>query len=339
MIESTIEIAASPDRRLRLRYGPHTVRRAPGRRGGRLDGQVQLSLLVSASWRASRCRDVGPVLTSLTVIPISDLVIWLVAAGRLAKASEHLTGVLVLLIGAHIAADDRGRASVHGHVASRRAHEDRRFRGGWSDRSPAGRPSLATGTQGDRLRQELHHAPEQRAAFDDRPRRHARCGRRRGRRQGQDAVVCALGATAPLRRDTALADGMRNVVAATERHGVRRLVCLSVLGVHEARPQLSVLGRWLLAPLLVRNVVADHQVEERGIRDCAIARPPHSPTPGAEERIEAGVGVREHGLPADFPGRPGGLHAAAGRRGHLPATGARGHVLGPPSSWEGASSS
>jgi hypothetical protein len=54
---------------------------------------------------------------SLTVIPISDLVIWLIAASRLTKAPEHLTGVLILPIGPHIAADDRGRASVHGHVA------------------------------------------------------------------------------------------------------------------------------------------------------------------------------------------------------------------------------
>jgi NAD(P)H-binding len=92
--------------------------------------------------------------------------------------------------------------------------------------------------------------------------------------EGQDAVVCALGAATPLRRDTALAEGMPNIVAATKRHGVRRLVCLSFLAVHETRPQLSVLGRWLLAPLLRRNVVADHEVEGRVVRDWAIARPP-----------------------------------------------------------------
>lgn len=182
-IESTIEIAASPDRRPRLHDRPHTVRRVARRRGERLDGQVQLGLLVSAAWRASRCRDVGLVLMSLTVIPISDLVIWLIAASRLAKASEHLTGVLILPSGRTSLPMTAGGRSSTAMSRGRRAHGRSSCSGPVERPVASWSPRLATGTQGDRLRQELHHAPEQRAAVDDRPRRRARRGRRRGRRR------------------------------------------------------------------------------------------------------------------------------------------------------------
>jgi NAD(P)H-binding len=63
-----------------------------------------------------------------------------------------------------------------------------------------------------------------------------------------------------------------------ERCGVPRLVYLSFLGVHEGRRQLSRLGRWIVAPILMRNVVADHEAKERIIRasslDWVIVRPP-----------------------------------------------------------------
>src|SRR5688572_21404754 len=59
-----------------------------------------------------------------------------------------------------------------------------------------------------------------------------------------DAVLCALGAATPLRRDPALVAGITNIVRAMENAAVRRLVYLSFLGVHDGRAQLSVLGRW-----------------------------------------------------------------------------------------------
>jgi putative NADH-flavin reductase len=45
---------------------------------------------------------------------------------------------------------------------------------------------------------------------------------------GQDAVLCALGAATPLKRDQTLVNGMDNIVRAMERSGPRRLIYLFV---------------------------------------------------------------------------------------------------------------
>jgi putative NADH-flavin reductase len=95
--------------------------------------------------------------------------------------------------------------------------------------------------------------------------------------EGQNAVLCALGAATPLRRDRTLVQGVRHIVDAMDRGGVRRLVYLSFLGVRHGRTQLSFIGRVIVSRLL-RNVVADHEAKEEIIRrsglDWIIVRPP-----------------------------------------------------------------
>ena len=95
---------------------------------------------------------------------------------------------------------------------------------------------------------------------------------------GQDAVLCALGAATPLKRDPELVTGIKNIVRAMERGGPRRLIYLSFLGVSSGRGQLSLLGRYVVAPLVFRHVVADHEAKERIITqsslDWTIVRPP-----------------------------------------------------------------
>jgi putative NADH-flavin reductase len=88
---------------------------------------------------------------------------------------------------------------------------------------------------------------------------------------GQDAVLVALGSTTMLKRDPTLVEGMGNIVAAMEDAGVERLVYLAFLGVWDGRSQLSVLGRYLVAPLILRNVVSDHEEKEKLIRDSGLA--------------------------------------------------------------------
>jgi uncharacterized protein YbjT (DUF2867 family) len=77
--------------------------------------------------------------------------------------------------------------------------------------------------------------------------------------RSQDAVLCALGASTPLRRDPTLVDGIDNIIGATARLHVRRLVYVSFLGVRDGRHQLSSFGKYVVAPLILRNVVADHE--------------------------------------------------------------------------------
>jgi putative NADH-flavin reductase len=113
---------------------------------------------------------------------------------------------------------------------------------------------------------------------------------------GHDGVLCALGAATPLRRDATLVEGLRHIVCAMEQSGVRRLVYLSFLGVREGRSQLSVVGRYLVAPLLLRNVVADHEAKERIIRlsslDWVIVRPPRLTNGVRRGSYRSGVDVR-----------------------------------------------
>jgi putative NADH-flavin reductase len=95
---------------------------------------------------------------------------------------------------------------------------------------------------------------------------------------GQDAVLSTLGAATPLKRDQILVSGVDNIVRAMERAGPRRLIYLSFLGVRGGREQLSLVGRYVVAPLILRNVVADHEAKENIIArsglDWTIVRPP-----------------------------------------------------------------
>ena len=113
---------------------------------------------------------------------------------------------------------------------------------------------------------------------------------------GQDAVLCALGAATPLRRDSALVEGVRRIVVTMERSRVRRLVYLSFLGVRDGRRQLSALGRYLVAPLLLRNVVADHEAKEAIIQasmlEWIIVRPPRLTNGARRGRYRIGTEIR-----------------------------------------------
>ena len=84
---------------------------------------------------------------------------------------------------------------------------------------------------------------------------------------GNDAVLSALGVGRPLRHDPAVIEGVRNIVRAMEQTGPARLIYQSFLGVREGRGQTGfVLGK-IMAPLVVRNEVADHEAKEAIIRD------------------------------------------------------------------------
>lgn len=117
---------------------------------------------------------------------------------------------------------------------------------------------------------------------------------------GQSAVLSALGAASPLRRDPVLVDGMRHIVRSMEQTGVRRLVYLSFLGVPEGRTQLSLLGRTLVSRLLLRNVVSDHALKEDIIRgsglDWTIVRPPRLTTGPRRGTYRHGASIRATSL-------------------------------------------
>lgn len=97
--------------------------------------------------------------------------------------------------------------------------------------------------------------------------------------RGQDAVVVALGiAESPLRvrlrgpAGTPLdvrSRGTAAVVAAMREHGVRRLVVQSSYGVGETRDRLPLSSRLVFA-LLLKPQIADHEVQERIVRESGL---------------------------------------------------------------------
>ncbi len=91
---------------------------------------------------------------------------------------------------------------------------------------------------------------------------------------GQAAVLCALGAGA---KGATRSEGTRNIVRAMEKAGVRRLVCLSTLGVGTSRANLGFFWKHIMFGLLLRRAYADHVSQEDYVResdlDWIIVRP------------------------------------------------------------------
>lgn len=93
-----------------------------------------------------------------------------------------------------------------------------------------------------------------------------------------DAVASALGSGNSLRSHPALIDGIQNIVRAMEQAAVRRFVYMSMLGVGGSGRQLGLIDRYVVLPLLLRNVMNDHAEKEaiiqRNALDWVIVRPP-----------------------------------------------------------------
>ena len=109
---------------------------------------------------------------------------------------------------------------------------------------------------------------------------------------GQDAVLFAVGTGA--QRTTLREDGTRMVVEAMSKAGVRRLICLSSLGVGDSRANLSFFTKYVIVSVFLRHAFADHERQEAVVRrsalDWIIVRPPHL-TDGPR------TGVYRHGFP------------------------------------------
>jgi putative NADH-flavin reductase len=94
--------------------------------------------------------------------------------------------------------------------------------------------------------------------------------------EGQDAVLSALGVR-KLRKNTVLSAGTKNLLRAMGRHGVKRFVCESSLGVGDSRGQLGWVFNLFIIPLFLRNVFRDKEVQEQYVKqsklDWIIVRP------------------------------------------------------------------
>ena len=77
-----------------------------------------------------------------------------------------------------------------------------------------------------------------------------------------DAVISALGASTPFKRNFTLIKGVENIVSAMVKHHVKRFIYQSFLGVSEHREDLGFLLNNIVPWMLV-NVIKDHGQKEK----------------------------------------------------------------------------
>ncbi|MCA9735000.1 MAG: SDR family oxidoreductase [Deferribacteres bacterium] len=94
--------------------------------------------------------------------------------------------------------------------------------------------------------------------------------------KGHDAALCLLG-TPPFNKKMVRAIGTRNIVHALEKSGIKRFLCQSSFGVGDSRDLLPFHYKYLIAPLMLRAVFKDHEIQEEYIKaselDWTIVRP------------------------------------------------------------------
>ncbi len=82
----------------------------------------------------------------------------------------------------------------------------------------------------------------------------------------QDAVICTLGMPL-LNKDKLRSKGTQNIVQAMHETNVDRLICLSSMGVGDSHQLLPAKYKYLIAPLFMRRLFADHSLQEQYIKN------------------------------------------------------------------------
>jgi putative NADH-flavin reductase len=88
--------------------------------------------------------------------------------------------------------------------------------------------------------------------------------------QGQDIVLCTLGMPAIMDKSRLRANGTKNIIRAMEKHGIKRLICQSALGVGDSYEILPFYYRYFIIPLFMRRLYADHNIQENYIKDSQL---------------------------------------------------------------------
>lgn len=95
--------------------------------------------------------------------------------------------------------------------------------------------------------------------------------------QGQDVVLCSLGMPNIMDNSQLRARGTKNIIHAMEKAAIRRFICQSGLGAGDSHEALPFHYKYLIAPLFMRALYADHNLQENYIRssqlDWTIVRP------------------------------------------------------------------
>ena len=94
--------------------------------------------------------------------------------------------------------------------------------------------------------------------------------------QGQDAVICALGAGSDLKKTTIRTTGTINIISGMQKYNVKRLMVVTAMGTGESWDDLSLFNKFFFATLL-KSSRDDHETQEAAIKesglDWTIVRP------------------------------------------------------------------
>jgi putative NADH-flavin reductase len=112
---------------------------------------------------------------------------------------------------------------------------------------------------------------------------------------GHGAVLFAVGAG---REPSNVREkGALNVIGAMQAAGVKRLVCLSSMGVGDSQANLPWFTKRVIVGIYLRHAFADHERQEAAVKesglDWTLVRPPH---------LKDGprTGVYQHGFPVNY---------------------------------------
>lgn len=112
---------------------------------------------------------------------------------------------------------------------------------------------------------------------------------------GHDAVLSALGHKRWFVKTTILSEGTKNVIAAMERHGVKRLVCETALGIGDTRGRMGLYYTLFVIPVIIWFYFRDKELQEDHIRrsalDWTIVRPGQLTNGKKRETYRHGPGI------------------------------------------------
>ena len=88
--------------------------------------------------------------------------------------------------------------------------------------------------------------------------------------QGQDAVLCSLGMQNIKDKSQLRANGTKNIISTMKKAAVKRFICQSSLGAGDSHEVLPFHYRYLIAPLFMRHLYSDHNMQENHIRESQL---------------------------------------------------------------------
>ena len=88
--------------------------------------------------------------------------------------------------------------------------------------------------------------------------------------KGRHAVLSALGHKRWLIITSILSQGTKNIIVAMEKHGVKRFICETSLGIGDSRGRLGLYHTLFVIPFIIYFYFRDKELQERNIMESSL---------------------------------------------------------------------